>query len=366
MNMQKVLFVFNHPAPYKVKFLNELANHVDLTVIFERNKNKDRNKEFYSEKKYNFKTVKIHSIKVGKEGVVSFGVKKHIKKNKYDLIIMNGYRHMAELVAIKWMKKHNIEYVQYINGGIIKKDEPKFIKNFKTKYISGAKYYVSPDERSNEYLIYYGADKDKIFNYPYSTLYEDELIKERPSEELKKEIRKKYNVTSKNVYISCGQLIERKNYIELANKWKEINKDSLLIIVGEGPQKEKIEAIIKDNNLENVRLLGYLSHKDLFELYKICCAFVFPSKEDIYGHVVNEALSQGLPVITLSNVNSGLHLIKNGVNGFVIENINSQNFVDALNYVLSHDMFDEALKTAKENTIEKMTEANLKIIEENK
>lgn len=364
--MTKVLFVFNHPAPYKVKFLNEIAKHLDLTVIFERDKNSDRNNEFYSENKYNFKTVDIKRIKIGRENVFSFGVKNHIKKNKYDVIIMNGYRNFAEMIAIKWMKKHHIDFVQYINGGIIHHDEKKWVKNLKTKYISGAKYYLSPDERSDEYLVYYGADKEKIFNYPYSTIYENEILKEKPSEDEIKQIKKEFGITSKNVFVSCGQLIERKNYLELVRKWKEIEQDKELLIIGEGPQKEQIEELINEKKIQNVRLLGYLSHKDMFRLFKVCDCFVFPSKEDIYGHVVNEALSQGLPVISLNNVNSGVHLIKNEVNGFVLENIDSQSFIDAINYVLSHNMFDAAINTAKENTIEKMVEVNLKIIEENR
>jgi glycosyltransferase involved in cell wall biosynthesis len=47
--------------------------------------------------------------------------------------------------------------------------------------------------------------------------------------------------------------------------------------------------------------------------------FVFLSKEDIYGHVINEALSQGLPVVSSSHVNAAAHLIKNGYDGFLID-----------------------------------------------
>ena len=43
----RVLIIFNHPAPYKVNAFNELAKYVDLTVIFERTKAKDRPDSFY-------------------------------------------------------------------------------------------------------------------------------------------------------------------------------------------------------------------------------------------------------------------------------------------------------------------------------
>ena len=51
----KVLIVFNHPAPYKIRLFNELAKHLDLEVIFEREKASDRPDAFYNAKDFNFK-----------------------------------------------------------------------------------------------------------------------------------------------------------------------------------------------------------------------------------------------------------------------------------------------------------------------
>ena len=46
----KLLIVFNHPAPYKIDFFNELAKFHDVHVLFEKKSNKDRNKLFYKGK----------------------------------------------------------------------------------------------------------------------------------------------------------------------------------------------------------------------------------------------------------------------------------------------------------------------------
>ena len=172
--MKKVLIVFNHPAPYKVRLFNELSKAFDLHVIFERASNSDRNKGFYFEEKYNFTTHKVHGLKIGHEGFISCGVKKHIKHNEYDLIIMNGYSHHSEMKAISYLKKHKMPYVLYINGGTIKK-ESCLKRKIKTHFITGANSYLSPDDESNKYLIHYGADLKRIFNYPYSTIFENEF-----------------------------------------------------------------------------------------------------------------------------------------------------------------------------------------------
>ena len=124
--MKKVLIVFNHPAPYKVRLFNELSKFFELHVIFERDSASDRNKDFYFEENFNFIEHKIKALKLGRENLLSSGVKNHIRDNQYDLIIMNGYSQFSEMKAISYMKKKNIPYVLYINGGKIKKES--FIK----------------------------------------------------------------------------------------------------------------------------------------------------------------------------------------------------------------------------------------------
>lgn len=359
--MKKVLFVFNHPAPYKVRLLNELATFLDLTVIFERGKNSDREKNFYFETKYNFKTHYVKGIKVGKEGFISFGVRNYIKKNKFDLVIMNGYSHMAEMISIKYLQKHKIPYCLYINGGIINKSESNFKRNYKTKLITGADFYMSPDKNSNNYLVYYGADKSKIYNYPYSTVYENEILTHIPTQLEINELRKAKNIDSKYVYVSCGQLIPRKNYMSLIKYWPE-DKDKLLLIIGEGKQRQEIEQYLMQNPNKNVKLLGFLSRKDIFEYYKLSDAFLFPSKEDIYGHVINEALSQGLPIISSSKVNASLKLINEGRNGYIIDDYSTPRFQEILEKVPSLNK-QASIDKAKENTIELMKEAHRKILQ---
>lgn len=359
----KVLIVFNHPAPYKISFFNELSKSIDLTVIFERVKERDRSKLFYSEKKCDFKVEKINGISFGNENYYSNDVVKHLKKNKYDLIIMNGYSTIAEMKAIRYLRKHNMKYVMYINGGIIKTNEPKWKKNLKTKYLSNASYYFSPDNRSNKYLEYYGADPKVILNYPYSTIHENEIVSSRLTKEQIENKRKELGYECKNLYVSCGQLIKRKNYFELIKVWKDQPNDNLLLIIGDGKEETKYEEYIKENNMTNVKIVGFLPRKSIFEIYQISDAFVFSSHEDIYGHVINEALSQGIPVISTPNVNASQHLIKNGVNGYIINSIDSDEFKESIDKVLTINAFDECIKTAKENTYEIMAKKFLAMLE---
>ena len=359
-SMKKVLIVFNHPAPYKVRLFNELSKTFDLHVIFERNSASDRNKGFYFEEKYDFTTHKIHGIKVGHEGFISKGVRKHLQYNEYDVVIMNGYSHYAEMKAIDWMKKWHAPYVLYINGGTIKK-ESSLKRKIKKHYISRANAYFSPDEESNKYLIHYGANPKLIYNYPYSTIYEKEIVSDKPD---KAALRKELGILFDKVFVSSGQLIARKNYLSLVKEWKKYPENYGLFLIGDGKQRKEIEQLIKNENIKNVVLTGFLPRQEMFKYFQASDVFLFPSKEDIYGHVINEALSQGIPVISTNKVNSAVKLIKDFKNGFLLDVLEGSEFEQAIDNVLNMDAFLECVNTAKECTIEKMAERHVEMINE--
>lgn len=349
----RVLIIFNHPAPYKVNSFNQLAKYVDLTVLFERTKAKDRPDSFYNVNQYNFNCIFLKDGYIGKEGSISNKVKKYIKTHhqEYDVILMNGYSHLAELKAIKYMYKHQIKFGLLINGGVIKK-ESCLKRKYKTSYISKASYYLSPSKASNDYLKYYGAN-NPIYNYPYSNIFDDEIVP--PSTKEREEIRNKYNLPlDKNIFINASQFIDRKNNIELMSLFK--NREDHLLLVGDGPLKEKYISYIKDNKLDNVHLINFLDKKDLFALYRASDVHISLSKEDIFGHTILEALSCSLPVIASKNIVSALEYISNDNNGYIVDIYNLKEINTAMDNVTKLSR-DKARESIKNNTFEKSSEA---------
>ena len=357
----KVLIVFNHPAPYKVQIFNELSKYVDLTVLFERNKAKDRPAEFYSVNKYDFKSITLQDSYIGREGSLSNNVKKHIKEhhNEYDLIVMSGYSHLAEIKAIKYMKKHDIPFIQLINGGVIREKEFFLKKTFKKSLVSPAKYNISPSKNSDDYLVYYGAKRENIFRYPYSSISDKDIVTSMPDKE---PIRKKYNLPlDKKLFINASQFIDRKNNMQLLSIFK--SRKEHLLLVGDGKELNDYLSFIKDNNMANVTILPFKEKKELFEIYKGCDAFITLAKKDIFGHTILEALSCGLPVISSNKVNSALEFIENGKNGYVVSLDNNQEIEDAIDKVTDIP-FENTINTVKGFTVEASGKALAKIFEE--
>lgn len=346
---KKVLIVFNHPAPYKVNLFNELNKYVPIDVVFERRSAKNRHKKFYMDNKFNFKYLFIDKGNFNNENSFNFQIKNIIKNNKYDLIIMNGYSTISELLAIRYMNKHHMPWTLFINGGLIKNDNI-LKRKIKTNIISSANNYISPCLEADEYLNFYGA-KNKIYHYPNSTIYEKDVLNKALDEKEKIQLKIKLGLSLKKTFVAPCQFIKRKNNVFLLKIFKDLPQYNLLLI-GDGKQLKKYQRIIKNNKMDNVKIISYLSKDELDTYYMASDALINLSKEDIYCHTVNEAMAKGLPVIASKNIVAALHLIKNGINGYLVNKDDKKDIVNALENV-NNNMAYNCLISAKENTIEK-------------
>jgi glycosyltransferase involved in cell wall biosynthesis len=93
-----------------------------------------------------------------------------------------------------------------------------------------------------------------------------------------------------NYYLSVSRLISHKRVDLTVQACTQLHKK--LIVVGDGPEREKLEQMAGDT----VRFVGRVSDEELKELYVNSKALIFPSYED-YGITPLEAQACGRPVI---------------------------------------------------------------------
>lgn len=123
----------------------------------------------------------------------------------------------------------------------------------------------------------------------------------------------------KKVVLFVGRLVEKKGVTYLIEAMKEI--DALLVIVGDGPIKEKLVDQSADMK-ERVVFLGAKTHKELKTIYASSDIFVAPSitakdgDQEGIPTAIMEAIASGLPVIA-SDSGGIIDLITSGVNGFL-------------------------------------------------
>jgi glycosyltransferase involved in cell wall biosynthesis len=95
-----------------------------------------------------------------------------------------------------------------------------------------------------------------------------------------------------------GRLSEEKGVRALLAAWKRLARPIPLVILGEGPMREEIEAEIADFGLSQVTVLGNVSRDDVFRWMRGACCLVCPSHWfEGCPLVIVEAFACGVPVI---------------------------------------------------------------------
>lgn len=97
-----------------------------------------------------------------------------------------------------------------------------------------------------------------------------------------------------------GQLIGRKGIYELLETTAAVQREGLecsLVVVGDGPEQGRFREEVERLEVQNLRHIKYLPPERMPDIYRACDFLVFPTLEDVWGLVVNEALLSGLPVI---------------------------------------------------------------------
>lgn len=359
----RVLFLTNIPSPYRVNFFNCLGELCDLTVLFERESSSERDESWknFSADKFRYRVLK--GIKLGVAEAFCPGVKKHLKKNEYDAVIIANYTTPTGWLALRYLKKKKIPFFIEGDGGIAKSG--KGVKErLKRRLLRGATGYFSTGKEHDNYYITYGVPEDKIYRYPFTSLFGIDILKEPLVEETKLRLKNELGIKEEKMILAVGQFIHRKGFDVLLSSAKALSKDIGVYFVGGKPTEEYVQ-FCENNGLNNIHFIGFKKTAELKKYYCAADVFVHPTREDIWGLVINEAMAQGLPVVTTDKCVAGLELVKNGKNGYVVPVEDEQALTQAIIKVLGDDritMAWESLKQIQGYTFEEMAKRHIEVL----
>ncbi len=95
--------------------------------------------------------------------------------------------------------------------------------------------------------------------------------------------------------------------------------DTGLVIVGEGPERPNLEALVRQLGLQSrVHFAGQIAQERVGAYLAACDVFVLNSRYEGLPHVVLEALAAGLPVVA-TDVGGIGEVVQPGVNGMLIQ-----------------------------------------------
>jgi len=360
---KRVLFLTNIPSPYRVEFFDELGKYCDLTVLYE--KNRADNRQWKYVKKANFTSVFMKGIKTGADHALCFEVLTHLKKD-YDVIVVGGYSTPTGMLAIEYLKLKKIPFYLNCDGGFVKQ-EKKINYIIKKHFIKSATYWLSSGKETHKYLTYYGAKETRIFDYPFTSVRESEVLKEILPQKKKETLKVELGVKEKQMIISVGQFIHRKGFDILIKASASLGENVGVYIVGGTPSDEYLQ-LLKKHEVNNVHFIEFCDAPTLRKYYRAAECMAFPTREDIWGLVINEALANGLPIVSSDKCIAALELVSDV--GCIVPSEDADALCIALQKVIENaqaqeEMSEKALERAKVYTIENMARVHMEIFDKN-
>lgn len=355
---KSVLFITNIPAPYRIDFYNELGKEVDLTVLFEAKGASDQGIRF----NYNMETISNFKAVFLSEGnicekKINWEIVRFLRKNKFNEIVVTSYSYYTEMIGLIYLKLHRIPYFMETDGGMIRK-ESGIKRRYKRFLISGAKGYFSPSKSSDDYLAFYGAKRDKIYRYPFTSLKKGDILPQLLTADEKRNYKNQLGIHETFMILGVGQFIHRKGWDVLLRATEKLDREIGVYIVGGEPTEEYLK-IQKDYGLTNVHFEGFKTKEELKKFFMAADVFVLPTREDIWGLVINEAMAYGLPIITTDACVAGIQLVEDGENGYIVPREQVDELASKLNMLITNRkllgcMRKSALAKIAEYTVENM------------
>ncbi len=155
-----------------------------------------------------------------------------------------------------------------------------------------------------------------------------------------------YRMFSK-IVLSIGRLQPEKNFNGLIRAFarvRRIHTDALLIIVGSGPERERLISLARSLELgDAVIILPWA--RDVASYYKTSDLYVQPSFYEGWGLSVVEAMASGLPVV-VTDVGLAGELVHNNQTGIIVPVLDEQALVDAMVLLLTDDTLRASLTVA--------------------
>jgi len=288
------------------KFYND--NFIVKIITFEKKKN------------YNLKKKKIEYFNLN----ASFE-----SKNKLLGIINNIYR---IILIRRILKKNNNSYlISFLTSTNILSIFANFFLNNKlilSERNDPLRQPINFFWRTLRFFFYRFAD-EIICNSKQAIVYFNKFISLKKLKYIPNYINlnKSYKSSQSKIILSIGRMHMQKGFDTLIKGFKKSKAVKLkwkLILIGNGPEKRKLQNLSKLLNLGNN--IKFINYTNPYKWYKKAGIFALFSRYEGMPNVVLEAASFKLPIIISKDTGGALDIVKNNKSGVVVKN-NSTNEV---------------------------------------
>lgn len=343
----KICLITNIPVPYRLPIFEILAKKLgnNFLVMYCAKSESNRNWDFNN---FNFNYLFLNeNVKAKNDGFNyihnNLDIFSKLKKFNPDVVITTGFNptHLyAWLYSKLFFKKH----IPMTDGWLYSEKNLSQLHKFIRKFVfNTSNSFIGASKNSIKLYESYGVQRERIFQ---SHL----CIDNKKFENSNKFNDRKYHI------MFSGQLTERKIpffFCDIVEKLSKRIDNLKVLILGSGPLEKEILA--KLNNLKiDYTYPGFVSQEELPKYYSDSKLFLFTTKLDAWGVVVNESMASGTPVITTPYAGVINDLVLDSKNGYILD-INIEKWVDKIETILLDEKLWNKLSF---NAIEKVQEFN--------
>jgi glycosyltransferase involved in cell wall biosynthesis len=298
----KLAILLNMIAPYRLPLYSALADQFDLLVL---HGGKEANRETWNGFEEALPKAKVihaqgwqirYAKKLNGEVFdekfvhITPGFLWHLLRFQPDVIISNemGFRSVVALAYATVFRKP----VWIWWGGTLhsERNTDRLRKALRKLITSWADHWVTYGLTSTEYLLSLGVRRERILQSQNGI---DEV-------RFQAKVEPAWTIGPRPVVLHVGQFIERKGIALLIEAAAELQKQGCefsLLLVGSGRDKLAIQRRAEALGLKNVHFQQAQPPDKMPAVYRSADLVVFPTLEDVWGLVANEAVLSGVPVL---------------------------------------------------------------------
>ncbi len=243
-----------------------------------------------------------------------------LRSGAYDAVIIHSYLYPSDWLAFWTAKKEHIKVLFY---GDMYPRHPlsigqRIVRSLLHKrMIHGADACLAIGSLARQvFLEEYGVPAERIFLAPYTVDNNFFISEVERLRSQKDQIKTELGISPQLPVVLCvAGMVPEKQQLDLVEALARLNHPCQLILVGHGPLLEQVREVCCQF-LPSTLLTGFVNQSILPRYYAIADIFVLPSKSDVFGLVVNEAMCAGLPIIASTAVGATHDLVHEGENGF--------------------------------------------------
>jgi glycosyltransferase involved in cell wall biosynthesis len=196
---------------------------------------------------------------------------------------------------------------------------------------------IVPGSRSLSYFAKMLGDDSRLVLAPNASTLE------KPSEARVRDFRKKYEIPSHcKVVLYLGRLMARKGVRVLLESFARLESEFqdrvFLLIAGEGDDRESLQSLSRQLHIGNVKFSGFVD--DQAACIAASDILILPSissgaTSEVWGLIINEAVSLGKPVVTTNTVGCAYDIVERFQCGYVVDERDSDALYRAIRNIIA-------------------------------